>query len=92
MIVKIQIKQDKEIVTISVTFRSGWAGDYNYHFTNNCEQPSYAGLVAEQINDQFHNQIKLIRESAYNKGYTDGKGHKTKSTWFGDCFNHTRMS
>lgn len=89
---KIQVKQVKEIVSIAVDFHNGFAGDYTYHFENNCDQPCYAGLVAEQINRQFHDQIKSIRESAYNKGYEEGRGHKAKRTWFNGCFNNEGMT
>jgi len=72
---KFQINNKGSVIDIALTFRCGWAGDYTYHFTHNVEHASYAGLLAETLDEQFASHIKLIRKAAYNEGW-EGKINK----------------
>jgi len=88
---KFQINNKGNVVDITLTFRCGWAGDYTYHFTHNVEHASYAGLLAETLDEQFANHIKQIRQAAYKEGWEDKQKRRTKRTDFDWCPNTIKM-
>ena len=88
---EISINNIKGDASISISFNCGYAGSYTYNFTHNCGHESYAGLVAEAIDDQFQRHIKAIRQNAYAEGWDDKKKRRTRRTDFDWCPNAVRM-
>jgi len=74
------------IIEIVITFRNGDAGDYDWPFAYNAGHPSYAGLAAHALREQFSDHMQSVRKAAYEQGYKDARAKRKKQTVFEGCW------
>lgn len=53
------------------------------HFSFETNSTLYAELMKQTLEDNFSDDLEQIRKDAYDSGYKDGRGKKTKKSWFG---------
>jgi len=57
---------------------------FEHEFNNEIDAITYYELLQTSV----ETHIETIRKNAYNEGYKDGRGKKSRKTWFSDCINY----
>ena len=80
-----QLKREDTVVKI-------WFGPHKEHnrgyswehtFANELDAITYYKLLLASVEEH----VRAIRTNAYNDGYKDGRGKKSRKTWFNGCIN-----
>ena len=53
-----------------------------YPFVWNTSDENNAELLKEHLHKQLYEAIQKARKEAYEKGYKDGRGKRTRESWF----------
>ena len=85
----IMVTREGVDLLVKIEFYNGWAGNAIWTFKNTCSDKFYAGLAGAELNRQLLNNIRNIREDAYESGYRDGRSRKKKCKFFSSRMEST---
>lgn len=75
------IEFKREGTKVVITVESG-VMNYEFSFNHECNHDHFAVLMRDAYNKHMNEELRKVREQAYNKGWKDAKAKVKKETWF----------
>lgn len=78
----IDIKRNKTVVEIVISYHIPFGGDWNSTFTHECGSEHSAQMLYSVLRTAFDERIEKIRKEEYENGWKAKSHKKAKEGWF----------